>query len=160
MLSFLHLYNMTVFYYTPQREVWTLQMSYRDIYKITEIVWALWLDKRSVWMRVCKHGRNVKMFCFLHVNHTSTNLKTFLSWKPDKFILFTHSLISWNLKEKSIFWKASYLQNKSWLCLQDFTTVKNFSFNQCHNKELHFFSRKLIYKSNRNLFFLYLHSLI
>ena len=160
MLSFLHLYNMTVFYYTPQREGWTLQMSYRDIYKITEIVWALWLDKRSVWMRVCKHGRNVKMFCFLHVNHTSTNLKTFLSWKPDKFILFTHSLISWNLKEKSIFWKASYLQNKSWLCLQDFTTVKNFSSNQCHNKELHFFSRKLIYKSNRNLFLLYLHSLI
>ena len=128
--------------------------------KITKIVWALWLDKRSVWMRVCKHGRNVKMFCFLHVNHTSTNLKTFLSWKPDKFILFTHSLISWNLKEKSIFWKASYLQNKSWLCLQDFTTVKNFSSNQCHNKELHFFSRKLIYKSNRNLFFLYLHRLI
>ena len=80
---------MTVFYYTPQREVWTLQMSYRDIYKITKIVWALWLDKRSVWMRVCKHGRNVKMFCFLHVNHTSTNLKTFLSWKPDKPLYYS-----------------------------------------------------------------------
>ena len=61
--------------------------------------------------------------------------------------------LSWYFKqEKSVFWKASYLQNKSWLRVQGFATVKNFSFNQCHNKELHFFSGKLIYKSNRKLF--------
>ena len=119
-------------------------------------------------MRVCKHGCDVKMFCFLHANPASTNLKKFFSWKPDKFIYLPIPLklekslqtcsvnlfcLSWHFKqEKSIFWKASYLQNKSWLCVQDFATVKNFSFNQCHNKELHFFSGKLIYKSNRKLF--------
>ena len=36
---------------------------------------------------------------------------------------------------------------------QDFATGKNFSFNQCHTKRFCvFFSGKLFYKSNRNLF--------
>ena len=32
------------------------------------------------------------------VYDTSTNLKTFLSWKLDKFTLFSHSLVGWTLK--------------------------------------------------------------
>ena len=31
-------------------------------------------------------------------DHTSTNFKMFLSWKLDKFTLFTHSLVGWNLE--------------------------------------------------------------
>ena len=66
-------------------------------------------------------------------------------------------------REKSVFWKAAFLQNKNWLRVQDYVyktsrQCKNFSFNQCHNKEFFcFFSGKLIYKSSRKLFSLYLH---
>ena len=67
-------------------------------YKITKIVRALWLAERSVCMRVCKHGCCVKMFCFSRANHASTNLKKFSSSKLDKFTLFTHSFVGWNLK--------------------------------------------------------------
>ena len=38
------------------------------------------------------------MFCSSRANHTSTNFKKFLSWKLDKFTLFTHSLVGWNLE--------------------------------------------------------------
>jgi len=31
-------------------------------------------------MRVCKHGCDVKMFCFSRANHASTNLKKFLNF--------------------------------------------------------------------------------
>ena len=96
-------------------------------YKITKIVRALWLAERSVCMRVCKHGWGVKMFCFSRANHASTNLKFFSSSKLDKFSLFTHSFVGWNLenrykegvsiflrlswhfmREKPVFWKASF----------------------------------------------------
>ena len=50
-------------------------------YKITKIVRALWLAKRRIFMRVRKHGCDVKMFCFPRANHASTNLKKVLSWK-------------------------------------------------------------------------------
>ena len=56
------------------------------------MVRALWLAERCVCMRVCKHGFNVKMFCCARGNHASTNLKKFLSWKLDKFTLFTQIL--------------------------------------------------------------------
>ena len=50
-------------------------------------------------MRVCKHGCDIKMFCFLRPNHASTNLKKFFSSKLDiKFALFTHSFIDSNLE--------------------------------------------------------------
>ena len=62
-------------------------------YKITKIERAFWLAERSVRMRVFKHGCEVKMFCFSRANHASTNLKTFLSSKLDKFTLFTHSFV-------------------------------------------------------------------
>ena len=35
-----------------------------SIYKIAKIVRALWLAERRVCMRVCKHGCDVKLFCF------------------------------------------------------------------------------------------------
>ena len=101
-------------------------------HKITKIVSALWLAERSVCMRVCKHGRGVKMFCFSPANHASVNLKKFSSSKLDKFTLFTHSFDGWNLKksllascvnffrlswhfkrEKSVFWKASFCKTKT-----------------------------------------------
>ena len=101
-------------------------------YKITKIVRALWLAERSVCMRVCKHGCGVKMFFFSRANHASTNLKTFSSSKLDKFTLFTHSFVGWNLenrykegvsiflrlswhfkREKSVFWKASFCKTRT-----------------------------------------------
>ena len=50
-------------------------------YKITKIVREPWLAERRVCMRVCKHGCDVKMFCFSRASHASTNLKKVLSWK-------------------------------------------------------------------------------
>ena len=105
-----------------------------SFYKITKIVCALWLAERSVCMRVCKHGCGVKLFGFLRANHASTNLKKFSSSKLDKFTLFTHSLVRWNMENRyeegeSIFlrlsWhfkleKSIFLQNKNWLRVQDF----------------------------------------
>ena len=95
------------------------------IYKATKIVRALWLAERRVCMRVCKHGCDFKMFFFSCANRASTNLKKFSSSKLDKFTLFTHSFVGWNLencykqgvsfffrwhlkREKSVFWKASF----------------------------------------------------
>ena len=101
-------------------------------YKITKIVRALWLAERRVCMRVCKHGCGVNMFCFSRANHASTNLKKFSSSKLDKFTLFTHSFVGWNLenrykesvsiffrvswhfkREKSVFWKASFCKTRT-----------------------------------------------
>ena len=103
-----------------------------SIYKITKIVRALWLAERSVCMRVCKHGCGVKLFGFSRANHAITNLKKFLSSKLDKFTLFTHSFVGWNLenrykegvsiffrlswhfkREKSVFWKASFCKTRT-----------------------------------------------
>ena len=52
------------------------------------------------------------------------------------------------LGEKNPYFGKHLLQNKDWfntrarLCVQDFATGKNFSFNQCHNKEFCVFSRE------------------
>ena len=102
------------------------------IYKITKIVRALWLAERIVCVRVCKHGCGVKLFCFSRANHASMNLKNFSSSKLDKFNLFTHSFVGWNLenrykesvsiffrfiwhfkREKSVFWKASFYKTRT-----------------------------------------------
>ena len=64
-----------------------------EFYKITKIVRALLLSERSVCIRVCKHGFDVKMFCFSRANHASTNLKKFSSSELDKFTLFIHSFV-------------------------------------------------------------------
>ena len=105
---------------------------YISFYKITKIVRALWLAERSVCMRVCKHGCGVKMFCFSRANHASTNLKKFSSSKLDKFTLFTHSFVGWNMenrykegesiflrlswhfkRENSVFCKASFCKTRT-----------------------------------------------
>ena len=68
----------------------------------------------------------------------------FLSWKLDKFTLFTHSLVGWNLenlykravpiflrlswrfkREKTFFWKESLLQNE---CLYQAMQTQEKSF--------------------------------
>ena len=76
-------------------------------------------------------------------------------------------------REKSIFWKASFLQNKNWLRwgkastwfknlkvvprarlrVEDFATVEKFSFNQCHNKEfcVNLFSVSKVWQLSRSL---------
>ena len=90
---------------------------------------------------------------------------------PRRLKIFTNVMcqlfrLSWHFKrEKSVFWKAFFLQNKNWLCVQDYVyrtsrlvrisllisaITKNFVV---------FFSVRLIYTSNRKSFFLYLHSL-
>ena len=116
------------------------------------------------------------MFCFSRANHASTNLKKFSSSKLDKFTLFTHSFVGWNLenrykegvsiffrlswhfkREKPVFWRHLFCKTKTdyayKLRVQDFATGKNFSFNQCSKQErFAFFSEKLFYKSNRKLF--------
>ena len=84
-------------------------------------------------MRVCKHGCDVKMFCFSRAYHASTNLKKVVELKTQQ-ASFIHPFprwlklgkplqnmlcqlffrISWHFKrEKSVFWKASFLQNKN-----------------------------------------------
>ena len=99
--------------------------------KITKTIGALWLAKRSVCMRVCKHGCGIKMFCFSYTNHTSTNLKKFSSSNLDN-TLFNDSFVGWNLenrykhgvsiifhlswhfkREKSVFWKASFCKTRT-----------------------------------------------
>ena len=60
------------------------------IYKTTQIVSALWLAEKRVCMRVCKHGYDVKMFCFSRANHASTNLKKVLSWKIRRQVYFIY----------------------------------------------------------------------
>ena len=128
-------------------------------------------------MRVCKHGCGVKMFYFSSANHASTNLKKFSSSKLNKFTLFTHSFVCWNLENSckegmSIFLRLSWhfkLENRYFgkhlfgkhlfakqglitharLLGQDFATGKYFSFNQCR---FAFSWGKLFYKINRKLF--------
>ena len=81
-------------------------------------------------MRVCKHGCDVKMFCFSRANHVNTNLNMFLSSKLEKgyFIypflrrlrlaksLQTSCVNVFSLKLTflaTVFWKASYCQTRT-----------------------------------------------
>ena len=136
----------------------------------------LWLAERSVCMRACKHGCGVKMFCFSRANHASTNLKKFSSSKLDKFTLFTHSFVGWNLEHLykqavsilfslKLTFKARkirilvsiFLQNKNWLRVEAFvyTTLRLVRISLligAITKSFAFFSGKLFYKSNGKLF--------
>ena len=127
---------------------WKLEINY----KITKIVRALWLAERRVCIRVCKHGCDIKMFCFWCANHASTNLKKVLSWKPWKvyfihpfprrlklgkslerccviFFFFFFFRLSWHFKRKQgLITLTSFV---SFVYMQDFKTGKNFFFNQC-----------------------------
>ena len=114
--------------------------TYKPFYKIIKIVRALWLAERCVCKRVCKHGCDVKVFCFSRANHASTNLKTFLSWKLDKF---THcpfplrfklvkslqkccvNFFGWHFKrEKSPFWKASFFAKQELITIMIIVIIK------------------------------------
>ena len=89
---------------------------------------------------------------------TQGKLKKPIPWSAETWIIFTNMPCQFFFvayREKSIFWKASFLQNKNWLRwgkastwfknlkvvprarlrVEDFATVEKFSFNQCHNKE-------------------------
>ena len=120
-------------------------------------------------MRVCKHDCDVKMFCFSRANHASTNFwvqnSTSLLYLPIPSSAETWKIVtkkvcqfffrlSWQFKrEKSVFWIASFLQNKNWLRVQDFATGKNFSLNQRHNKQFCVFPRESYFiKAIENFF--------
>ena len=113
------------------------------------------------------------MFCFSRANHASTNLKKFSSSKLDKFTLFTHSFVGWNLEnhykenvsiflrlswhfkwEKSVVWKASFCTRTDYKCKTSWTrlVLKISLLIRAIQRVLLFSSGKLFYKSNRKLF--------
>ena len=110
-------------------------------YKISKIVRGLWLAERRVCMGVCKHGWDVKMFCFSRAlirqaqiwkcswAENATNLlylpipSSVETWKifTKHAFLSIFFRLSWHFKrEKSVICKASFLQDKNWLREQDF----------------------------------------
>ena len=100
-------------------------------YKITKIVRTLWLAESTVCMRVFKHGCGVKLFGFSRANHASKNLKKFSSSKLDKFTLFTHSFVGWNMENRykegeSIFLRLSwhFKREKSVFCKTSFCKTR------------------------------------
>ena len=148
------------------------------IYKITKIVRALWLAERSVCIRVCKHSCEVRCFAFRALITQARIWRRFKWSKLDKFTLFTHSVVGWNLenlykqavstffclswhfkRQKSVFWNWKHLFAKQELItrarlrVQDFATGKNFSFNHFHNKEFCVFSQESYFiKAIENFF--------
>ena len=104
--------------------IWVILFKF---YKITKIPHALWLAEKSVCMTVCKKGFDVKMFCFFHAYHTSTNLKKVFELKTQQVYFISPFLcrlklekslqtssvnfffhLSWHFNQgKSVFWKAS-----------------------------------------------------
>ena len=149
-----------------------------SFYKITKIVCTLWLAERRVCMRVCKHGCDVKMFCFSCANHASTNLKKVLSWKTRQIYFIypfpcrlkleksletccVNFFFAWAdiLSEKNpYFGRHLFCKTKTdcacKLRVQDFTTGKNLSFNQCSKQEsFAFFSQESYFiKAIENFF--------
>ena len=134
----------------------------------------LWLAKRRVCMRVCKHGCDVKMFCFSRAR-VSMNLSFWVqnstrllylpipssaeTWKifTNKLCQFCFAIADILSKKNPYFGKHLFakqeLITRARLRVQDFGTGKNFCFNQCHNEEFwFFFSVKLFYESNRKRF--------
>ena len=116
------------------------------------------------------------MFCFSSANHASTNLKTFLSSRLDKFTLSTHSFVGWNLENlykqavsilfslkliflseknpyfgKHLFAKQELI-TRARLRGQGFATVRTSLLIRVIQRVLRFFSEKLFYKSNRKRF--------
>ena len=113
-------------------------------------------------------------FCTL-ITQAQINLKKFSSSKLDKFTLFTHSFVGWNLENHykegvSIFFayadilsekirilESIFLQNKNSLHVRDFVyktlrLVRISLLIRTVTKSLRFFSGELFYKSIRKLF--------
>ena len=156
------------------------------LYKITKIVSALWLAERRVCIRVCKHGCEVKMFCFSGANHASTNLKKVFQLKTRQvyFIyLFPRRLKLGKSVQKMLcqffFAKADILSEKNTyfgkplfcktrtdlIRLQDFVDktsrlVRISLLISAITKSFTFFLRKIKFKKAMENIFLYLHSLI
>ena len=126
-------------------------MHYDVIYKITTVVSMLWLAERRVCMRVCKHGYDIKMFCFSPANHIwkFENLKSFLVQNSTSLYPIPHWLklgkslqtcyfnffVVEVLRGSDLRAKLSLLKWQLLPRLQDFATLKNFSFNQRRNEE-------------------------
>ena len=113
------------------------------------------------------------MFCFSRANHARSNLKKVLSWKPRQ-VYFIHPFprrlklgksletccvnfcFTWAdiLSDKeTVFWKASFLQNKDCFVYETSRLVRICLLISALNKRVFlFFSGKLFYKSNRKLF--------
>ena len=115
------------------------------------------------------------MFCFWRANRASTNLKTFLSWKLDKFTLFAPSLVGWNLenlrkhavsisfclswhfkREKPVFLESIFISNQELITYTSFVNktlqlVRISLLVTALNKEFTFFPGKLFYESSRKL---------
>ena len=65
-------------------------------------------------MRVCKHGCDIKKFTLFTRSIDGWNLENLYKHSINFFLASVDIL-----REKSKFWKASFLQNKNWLHLQD-----------------------------------------
>ena len=82
--------------------------------KISKIVHARWLAERSVCIRVCKHGCDVKTFNFSRAHHASTNLKKVFvlkTWQVYFFLPIHWSAKTWEIFPKhtvSIFFPFSW----------------------------------------------------
>ena len=88
---------------------------------------ALWLAKRRVWMRVCKRGCDVKMFCFFAfariwksswVENSTSLLYLPIPSSAKTWKIFTNMRckyvfsLGWRVKrEKSVFWKLDFLKS-------------------------------------------------
>ena len=81
-------------------DIHTLSGDVIAFYKITKTVRELWLAEWSVCMRVCKHGCDIKMFCFLRANRTSMNLKSF--WVENSTSLLIYPFPHWLKLRKSL----------------------------------------------------------
>ena len=127
-------------------------------------------------MRVCKHGCGVKMFCFSRANHASTKFENVLEFKTRQ-VYFIYSFLrrlklgkslqrrrvtfffrlSCHLSKKSPYFgkhlfAKQVLITRARLGGQDFATGKNFSFNQCMQRVLHFFAESYFIKVIENFF--------
>ena len=104
------------------------------IYKITNIIHMLWLAKRRVCMRVCKHSWDVKMFSCTCQSCKKEYKKGF-ELKTQQVCFFTYFFLwlklaksletccvnflhlHWYLKARKIYiLESTFLQSKNWLC--------------------------------------------
>ena len=86
-------------------------------YKTNKIVRALWLAERRVCVRVCKHGCDVKMFCFSRANQLSNEVyfiypfpcRLKLGKSLQNMLCQFFFRLRWRFKrQKYIFWKTSF----------------------------------------------------
>ena len=132
----------------------------------------LWLAERSVCMRVCKHGCGVKMFCFSR-KHEFEKVFKFKTQQVYFIYPFLRRLkLGKSLQRRCVNFfslkltfyarkvpilESIFLQNKNWLCMQDFVdktlrVIRISLLISAIQRVLHFFSGNLFYKNSRKLF--------